>query len=130
VDEDVCAALDRNEAEALLGVEPLHNTLRHVLSLNRIRRPHRAVTGPAWAFRCPRSKMRQRNERPALTFRGRENTYLEPRPPITVAGQFAQHHGSRGIRSWWICEVCPARSSARRESSFASRWPTCSPPTA
>jgi hypothetical protein len=55
-----------------------------VLSLTRIRPPPLAVTGPAWAFQ----------ERPALTFRGRENTYLEPRPRITVAGQFAHDHGS------------------------------------
>jgi hypothetical protein len=86
VDEDVCAALDGNEAEALLSVEPLHYTLRHVLSLTRIRCPHLAVTGPAWVFRIP-----------ALTFRGRENTYLEPRPRITVAGEFAHDHGSRLI---------------------------------
>ncbi|MCW2897741.1 MAG: hypothetical protein JWO67_6 [Streptosporangiaceae bacterium] len=47
-------AVDSDEAEALLSVEPLHYTLRHVLSLTRIRSPHLAVTGPAWVFRLPR----------------------------------------------------------------------------
>jgi hypothetical protein len=28
--------------------------LRHVLSLNRIRYPHLAATGPAWAFAVPK----------------------------------------------------------------------------
>src|SRR5207237_8212787 len=56
------------------------------------------ATGPAWASRSCGDPA-HRHERPALTFRGRENTYLEPRPPITVAGEFAQHHGSWAIRS-------------------------------
>src|SRR6185312_7052296 len=74
VDEDVSAALDGNEAEALLSVEPLHNTLRHVLSLTRIRHPHRAAAGPARAWlRSP--KITNRADVPR-----RENTYLELRP--------------------------------------------------
>src|SRR5450631_910173 len=61
------------------------------------------ATGPAWAFRsCGDPALR--HERPALTFRGRENTYLEPRPPITVAGEFAHDHGSRAT-SGYLCRA-------------------------
>src|SRR4051794_27731194 len=42
VDEDVLAAVDGDEAEALLGVEPLHGALCHVCShVSCVRSPHR-----------------------------------------------------------------------------------------